>query len=162
MQPTESAGHLPTPRSGPGARVAVLVARFNADITEELRAGCVEGLVEHGVGDGDIHVFFVPGSWELPQAARRLAFGAGFDAIIALGCVIRGETTHFDFVAGEASAGLGQVARSIDIPLIFGVLTTDTTQQAEARAARGQGNKGRELAISALAMIDFHLDLGQR
>ena len=162
MQPSESASHLPTPRSGPGARVAVVVARFNSDITEELRAGCVEGLGEHGVGEGDIHVPFVPGAWELPQAARTLAAGAKFDAIIALGCVIRGETPHFDFVAGEASAGLGAVARSIDTPLIFGVLTTDTTEQAEARASRGRGNKGRELAISALAMIDFHIELGRQ
>lgn len=158
MQLEGSESHLPTPRSGAGVRVAVLVARFNPSITEELRAGCVEGLIEHGVGEADIHVAYVPGAWELPQAARTVAATARFDAIVALGCVVRGETSHFDYVAGEASTGLGAVARSIDVPLIFGVLTTDTVEQAEARASRARGNKGRELAMSALAMIDFDLE----
>ena len=159
MQSRDSESHLPTPRSGPGARVAVIVARFNAGITEELRSGCVEGLIENAVDEADIHVFYVPGAWELPQAARALASAERFDAIIALGCVIRGETSHFDYVAGEASAGLGAVARDIDVPLVFGVLTTDTVAQAEARAERDRGNKGRELAMSALAMIDFRLEV---
>lgn len=162
MQPEGSERHLPTPRSGAGVRVAVLVARFNSSITEELRAGCVEGLIEHGVGQADIHVGYVPGAWELPQAARTAAAAARFDVIVALGCVIRGETSHFDYVAGEASTGLGAVARSIDVPLIFGVLTTDTVEQAEARATRTRGNKGRELAVSALAMIDFNAEFGSR
>jgi len=162
VQSEGSESHIPTPRSGAGVRVAVLVARFNPSITEELRAGCVEGLVEHGVGEDDIHVAYVPGAWELPQAARTAAAAARFDAIVALGCVIRGETSHFDYVAGEASTGLGAVARSIDVPLIFGVLTTDTVEQAEARALRTRGNKGRELAVSALAMIDFNVEFETR
>ncbi len=162
MQPEGPERHLPAPRSGAGVSVAVLVARFNSVITEELRAGCVEGLIEHGVGEADIHVAYVPGAWELPQAARRAAAAGSFDAIVALGCVIRGETSHFDYVAGEASTGLGAVARSIDVPLIFGVLTTDTMGQAEARAVRTRGNKGRELAVSALAMIDFNMEFGSR
>jgi len=159
VQPEGSESHLPTPRSGAGVRIAVLVARFNSSITEELCAGCIEGLIEHGVEQADIHVAYVPGAWELPQAARAAAATARFDAIVALGCVIRGETSHFDYVAGEASTGLGAVARSIDVPLIFGVLTTDTVDQAEARATRTRGNKGRESAVSALAMIDFNVDV---
>ncbi|GMR13297.1 MAG: 6,7-dimethyl-8-ribityllumazine synthase [Gemmatimonadota bacterium] len=159
MQLKGSESHLPTPRSGAGVRVAVLVARFNSSITDELRAGCIEGLIEHGVAQADIHVGYVPGAWELPQAAITAASAARFDAIVALGCVIRGETSHFDYVAGEAASGLGAVARSIDIPLIFGVLTTDTVEQAEARAARDRGNKGRESALSALGMIDFNMDV---
>ena len=162
MQPEGSESQLPTPRSGAGVCVAVLVARFTSLITEELRAGCIDGLIEHGVGEADIHVGYVPGAWELPQAARTVAATARFDAIVALGCVIRGETSHFDYVAGEASAGLGAVARSIDVPLIFGVLTTDTVDQAEARATRTRGNKGRELAMSALAMIDFNVEFGSQ
>lgn len=160
MQPEGSESHLPTPRSGAGVRVAVLVARFNPSITDELRAGCVEGFIEHGVSEADIHVAYVPGAWELPQAARTAAATARFDAVVALGCVIRGDTSHFEYVAGEATTGLGAVARSIDVPLIFGVLTTDTVEQAEARAARTRGNKGRELAVSALGMIDFNVEIG--
>ncbi len=95
----------------------------------------------------------MPGAWERPQAARRIAALNRHDALIALGCVIRGETPHFDYVAGEAASGLGSVAREIDIPLLFGVLTTDTPDQAWARASQKVGNKGRELAKSALYMI---------
>ncbi len=98
----------------------------------------------------------VPGAWELPQEARRIAALNRHDAFIALGCVIRGETPHFDYVAGEASSGLGAVAREIVIPVLFGVLTTDTPDQAWARASREAGNKGRELAHSALHLIGLY------
>ena len=101
----------------------------------------------------------MPGGWGLPQEARRIEALDRHEAVIALGCVIRGETPHFDYVAGEASSGLGAVAREIDTPLLFGVLTTDTTEQAWARASREVGNKGRELAQSALHMIRLYEDL---
>ena len=118
-----------------------------------------EGLTDQGVAAGDIDVYHVPGAWELPQAALRVAATKRHDAIIALGCVIRGETAHFDYVAGEAARGLGEVARGLDIPLLFGVLTTDTVEQAQARAGRTEGNKGRELAVSALGMLDLYTEL---
>ena len=159
MQLDGTGSHLPPPDSGPGARIAVLVSRFNTEITEELRRGCVEGLTDQGVAADDIDIYHVPGAWELPQAALRVAAKKRHDAIIALGCVIRGETAHFDYVAGEAARGLGEVARVLDIPLLFGVLTTDTVEQAQARAGRTEGNKGRELAVSALGMLDLYSEL---
>lgn len=117
---------------------------------------CRSTLEEFGVEPDAVEVYRVPGAWELPQAARRVAALNRHDALIALGCVIRGETPHFDYVAGEASSGLGAVARQIDIPLLFGVLTTDTPDQAWARASGKLGNKGRELAKSTLHMIHLY------
>ena len=148
--------HLPDPAPAPGMRIGIIAARFNGDVTEEMLEGCRSVLEEFGVEADAVDVYWVPGAWELPQAARRIAASERHDALIALGCVIRGETPHFDFVAGEASSGLGAVAREIDIPLLFGVLTTDTPDQAWARASRDAGDKGRELALSALHMIDLY------
>jgi 6,7-dimethyl-8-ribityllumazine synthase len=146
--------HLPAP--APGRRIGILAARFNGDVTEEMLAGCRGTLEEFGVGEDAVDVYWVPGAWELPQAARKIAALKRHDAFIALGCVIRGETPHFDYVADEASSGLGAVAREIDVPLLFGVLTTDTPDQAWARASRKVGNKGRELAQSTLHMIGLY------
>jgi 6,7-dimethyl-8-ribityllumazine synthase len=112
--------------------------------------------VRHGVADGDIDVVRVPGAWELPATAARVAELHRHDAIIALGCVIRGATPHFDHVAGEASSGLGAVARQQSIPVIFGVLTTDTIEQAVERAGTKAGNKGWDAALSALEMINLY------
>ena len=137
----------------------MIAARFNADVTTELVEGCRAGLSEFGVLPDDVDVYWVPGAWELPQTARRLASLRRHDAIIALGCVIRGETAHFDYVAGEASSGLGAVARTLDVPLLFGVLTTDTQEQAWTRASRDADDKGRELALSALHMVALYDDL---
>ncbi len=148
--------HLPDPDPAPGTRIGIIAARFNGDVTEELLEGCRSALEEFGVEADAVDVYWVPGAWELPQAARRIVALDRHDAFIALGCVIRGETPHFDYVAGEASSGLGALAREIDIPLLFGVLTTDTADQAWARASRDAGNKGRELAQSALHMIDLY------
>ena len=151
-----SAAHLPTPPSMPGRRFAVLVARFNSEITDVLRERCVAGLVECGVDEGDIDVMHVPGAWELPQVASHLSRLKRHDCVIALGCVIRGETAHFDFVAGEASSGLGAVARGESLPIVFGVLTPDTEEQAWERAAPDKGDKGREFALSALHMVTLY------
>ena len=148
--------HLPEPAPAPGRRVGILVSRFNRDVTGELLEGCRSTLEEFGVGADAVDVYWVPGAWELPQAARRIAALNRHDALIALGCVIRGETPHFDYVAGEASSGLGAVARGIDIPIVFGVLTTETLDQAWARASQEEGNKGRDLAQSALHMIGLY------
>jgi 6,7-dimethyl-8-ribityllumazine synthase len=150
------AGHLPPPDSMAGRRFAVLVARFNSDITEVLLGRCVAGLVECGVLEPDIDVFHVPGAWELPQVASRLGHLHRHDCIIALGCVIRGETAHFDFVAGEASDGLSSVARATNLPVIFGVLTPDTVEQAWERADAERGDRGREFALSAAHMVALY------
>ena len=150
----DTGSHLPDP--APGRRIGIIAARFNSRVTEEMLESCRSTLEEFGVGADAVDVYRVPGAWELPQAARRIAALKRHDALIALGCVIRGETPHFDYVAGEASSGLGAVARELDIPLLFGVLTTDTPDQAWARASREGGNKGRELAESALHMIGLY------
>jgi 6,7-dimethyl-8-ribityllumazine synthase len=144
---------------GRGLRIAVLAARFHAAITETLLERCLEGLRDHGVDDADVEVVRVPGAWELPQVAALLARRGGFDALVALGCVIRGETPHFDFVAGEAARGLGAVARAGACPVIFGVLTTDTEGQARERADPAGQDKGRELALAALEMARLFRDL---
>jgi len=141
---------------GTGRRIALLVSRFNGAITERLVEGARDCLVRHGVADGDIDVVRVPGAWELPAVAARVAELRRHDAIIALGCVIRGATPHFDHVAGEASSGLGTVARQQSIPVIFGVLTTDTIEQAVERAGTKAGNKGWDAALSALEMINLY------
>lgn len=137
-------------------RVGLLVARFNSMITQQLREGAEASLLEAGVAESSIQVLEVPGAWELPQAARRAADTGRFDALIAIGCVIRGDTAHFDYVAGEACYGLGAVARAVDIPVVFGVLTTENMAQAQERANRSAGNKGHEFATSALEMIDLY------
>jgi len=140
-----------------GVRAAVLVARFNQDITERLLAGARACLEEHGVRGVD--VYRVPGAWELPQAARLLADKGVHGCIVALGCVIRGETPHFHYVCDEANRGLGEVARAAPMPLVFGVLTTDDHAQAAARAGEGPSNKGYEAALSALQMVAFRRGL---
>ena len=144
---------------GTGLRVAVLVARFNAHVTDRLRDGALEALAEHGVTAEDAHVIPVPGAWELPQTAARATEAGRYDAVITLGCVIRGETPHFDFVCQEASLGLGAVARASTIPVVFGVLTTDTLDQAMARAVDGKDNKGYEAAMAALEMVQVYRGL---
>ena len=142
-----------------GLRVAVLAARFNADITDRLVRGSIEALKEHGAAEADIAVVRVPGAWELPQAAAHAVEAKRFDAIVTLGCVIRGETPHFDFVCQEATLGLGAVARASDIPVAFGVLTTDDAAQARARAGEGRDNKGYEAAMAVLEMVAVFRDL---
>ena len=136
-----------------GLRVAILAARFNADITDSLVVGATQALLAHGAAEARIETWRVPGAWELPQAASRAVRTGRFDAIIALGCVIRGETPHFDYVCSEATLGLGAVARSAPIPLAFGVLTTDDHAQALARAGGGPDNKGYESAMAVLEMV---------
>ena len=142
-----------------GLRVAVLVARFNADITERLLDGSLRCLREHGAADDDVEVFRVPGAWELPQAAARVVALERHDAIVTLGCVIRGETPHFDYVCDQANLGLGEVARASRAPLVFGVLTTDNHAQALARAGEGTSNKGYEVTLAALQMMALYRTL---
>ncbi len=135
------------------ARVAVVCAKFNGAITARLLDGTLGALKDHGVPLEEVAVAWVPGAVELPLAAARLARSGAHDAVIALGAVIRGDTAHFDFVAGECAAGLQRVALDTGIPVVFGVLTTDTVAQAQDRAGPGPANKGYEAAITALEMV---------
>lgn len=139
--------------SGEGLRIGVALARFNQSVTDRLLAGALEALVAHGVADDAIDVATVPGAFELPLCAQRLAATGRYDALVCLGAVVRGETPHFDFVAGEAARGLAEVSRRHDLPLGFGVLTADTMEQALARAGGERGNKGYEAALTALEMV---------
>lgn len=141
---------------GGGRRVALLVARFNSLVTGHLECGARERLRNAGVGAESITALYVPGAWDLPQAALVIADSDRYDVIIAIGCVIRGETAHFDYVAGHASDGLGRVALMVDIPIVFGVLTTDDARQAIARADPHGANKGAEFAEAALEMLTLY------
>lgn len=141
---------------GESPRVALLVARFNSMVTGQLEWGARERLRDAGVRAESITALYVPGAWDLPQAARRVAATGRYDVIIAIGCVIRGETAHFDHVAGHASDGLGRVSLKVDIPIVFGVLTTDDAEQAVARADPSGANKGAEFAEAALEMLTLY------
>jgi 6,7-dimethyl-8-ribityllumazine synthase len=133
-----------------GLRVATVVARFNQHVTELLEAGAVATLTEQGIVGDDAPVFRVPGAFELPVVAKRLAESGRWDAVVCLGAVIRGDTPHFEYVAGECAAGLNRVALDTGVPIVFGVLTTDDLDQALARAGGAEGNKGAEAAATAL------------
>lgn len=135
-------------------RVAVVVSRFNELVTEKLLAGARARLAERGVDDQAVDVVWVPGAFELPLAAAAAAVSGRYRAIVALGCVIRGETAHFEYVAGEASRGLQTVALTYRVPVGFGVLTTETFEQAIERAGGSAGNKGADAADAALSMIE--------
>ena len=145
-----------------GLRLAIVVSRFNADVTDRLLKGALACLDEHGGVRDDLEVIHVPGAWELPPTAARIAQLDRHDAIVALGCVIRGDTPHFDYVCAEASAGLGAVARSVSIPVLFGVLTTDDHPQALSRAGDGKDNKGYEAVLAALEMVSVYRALRRR
>jgi 6,7-dimethyl-8-ribityllumazine synthase len=135
-----------------GRRFAVVAARFNAVVTERLVDAALSAFRRHGVGEEDTEVAWVPGSFEIPLVARRLARSGQFDAVVCLGTVIRGETPHFDYVAGEAARGIQQVALETGVPCIFGVLTTETLDQALDRAGGKHGNKGWDAAMAAMEM----------
>ena len=141
--------------SGEGRRIGVVASRFNEEITTKLLEGAVECLVRNGVRFQDVDVVWVPGAWELPAAAERLLAAERYDAVVAVGAVIRGETPHFDYVAGEAARGLAQLQREYAVPIGFGLLTTDNDAQAEARAGGAHGNKGWDAALAALEMADL-------
>jgi 6,7-dimethyl-8-ribityllumazine synthase len=136
-------------------RVAVIASRFNEVIVQALADGAMEALVHHGVAADDLDLVWVPGAWELPAAARALLATERYDALVAVGAVIRGETPHFDFVAGEAARGLADAATEFGTPIGFGLLTCDTMEQAAARAGGPHGNKGWDAAVVALEMADL-------
>src|SRR5579872_1168339 len=139
-------GHL----GGAGLRVAIAASRFNHAIVERLVEGAVDGLRRHGVDEERIDIAWAPGAFELPLVASRLATSGGYDAVIALGAVIRGATGHYDFVAGQCASGIQRVQLDTGVPVIFGVLTTDTIEQAVERAGTKAGNKGFDAAVAAI------------
>jgi len=138
-----------------GRRIAIVVSRFHEHVTSRLLEGAIAGLRQHGVADDAVDVAWVPGAFEIPLVAQRFASTNAYDAVICLGAVVRGETAHFDLVAGEAARGIAAVALETGIPVIFEVLATETLAQAEARAGGDRGNRGWDAAGSALEMADL-------
>ena len=141
--------------SAHGMRVALVAARFNATIVDRLRAGAVEALVQRGAQATDVTTVFVPGAFEIPLAVRKLAILGRHDAIVALGAVIKGATAHFDYVAGQCASGLARVSQETGVPIAFGVLTTDTIEQAIERAGTKAGNKGADAAVTAIELANL-------
>lgn len=141
--------------AGAGRRIGIAVSRFNEIVTQKLVDGALDALTRHGVALDDVDVYWVPGAWELPVLVRRLLSAGRYDAVVALGAVVRGETPHFDFVAGEAARGTQQAAWEFETPVAFGVLTCDDMAQALARAGGAHGNKGWDAALAALEMADL-------
>jgi 6,7-dimethyl-8-ribityllumazine synthase len=145
-----------------GARFAIVAARFNELIVDRLVDGALDALRRHGVPDANIVVARVPGAFELPLCCQRIAASGKVDAVIALGCVIRGATPHFEYVCSEAARGCGQVALSTGVPVAFGVLTTENIDQALERAGTKAGNKGADAALTAIEMIGLGKRLGEQ
>ncbi|MEC7866739.1 MAG: 6,7-dimethyl-8-ribityllumazine synthase [Candidatus Poribacteria bacterium] len=146
---------------GSGLTFAIVVSRFNSFITDRLLEGALDTLKHHGEDLDDVSVFHTPGSYEIPSTAKRLADTGKFNAIICLGAVIRGETPHFDYIAGESASGIAQVSYATGIPTIFGIITTDTINQAIERAGAKSGNKGSEAATAAIEVINLYKQIDQ-
>ena len=148
--------------AGAGRRFAVVASRFNEEITLKLAEGAVDALTRHGAAFDDVDLVWVPGAWELPAAARKLLASDRYDALVVVGAVVRGDTPHFDYVAGEASRGIADASAEFDRPIGFGLLTCDDMAQAQARAGGEHGNKGWDAAMAALEMADLfdRLDVG--
>jgi len=142
-----------------GLKFGIVVGRFNSFISERLLEGALDAIRRHGAADGDVDVLRVPGAFEIPLAAQKLAGRGRYDAIICLGAVIRGSTPHFDYVAGEVSKGVAHVSLASGLPVIFGVLTTDTIEQAVERAGTKAGNKGFEAAVTAIETANAFKEL---
>jgi 6,7-dimethyl-8-ribityllumazine synthase len=138
-----------------GLKFGVVIGRFNEFISSKLYGGVVDGLVRHGADENDIEAAWVPGAFEIPLVAQKLAASKKYDAVICIGAVIRGSTAHFDFVASEVSKGIAKVSLDTGVPVIFGVLTTDTIEQAIERAGTKAGNKGYDAAVTAIEMANL-------
>jgi 6,7-dimethyl-8-ribityllumazine synthase len=141
--------------TGTGLRIAIVVSRFNGTISERLLAGALDGLRRHDVSDDAIDVAWVPGAFELPVVAKRMACSKEYDAVVCLGAVIRGATPHFDYVAGHAAGGIAQAGLESGLPVIFGVLTTETIEQAIERSGTKAGNKGYDAVVAAIEMANL-------
>jgi 6,7-dimethyl-8-ribityllumazine synthase len=145
-----------------GMRLAIVAGRFNGDVTKLLLDGALHELADRGLEPDAVPVIWVPGAFEIPLLAKRLAKSGERDAVICLGAVIRGDTPHFDFVAGECASGISRVALDTGVPVAFGVVTTDDLDQALARAGGAEGNKGAEAAATAVEMVDLLRQLGKQ
>ena len=142
-----------------GLKFAIIISRFNEFISSKLLEGAEDALVRHGADEKDISVLWVPGSFEIPPVASRLARSGKYDAVICLGTVIRGETPHFDYISGEVAKGIAHVALNEKVPCIFGIITSDTLEQAIERAGTKSGNKGRDAAVAAIEMVSLYKKL---
>lgn len=140
-------------------KIAIVVARFNEFITSKLLSGCIDCLIRHEAADEDLTVAWVPGAFEIPMAAKKLAESGKYDAVICLGAVIRGATPHFDYVCAEASKGIAKVSMQTGVPVAFGVLTTENIQQAVERAGTKAGNKGVDCAMTAMEMVNLFKEM---
>lgn len=138
-----------------GKKFGIIASRFNDFITKELVSGCIDTLVRHGAEEADLVVTWAPGAFEIPLVAQRLAKSKSYDAIVCLGTVIRGSTPHFDYIASEVAKGIARVSQDTGLPVIFGVITADTIEQAVERAGTKEGNKGRDAALSAIEMANL-------
>ncbi len=138
-----------------GKKFGIVVSRFNDFITKELISGCVDTLVRHGAEDKDLTVIWVPGAFEIPPVAQKIAKSKVYDAVVCLGTVIRGSTPHFDYIASEVAKGIAKVSLDTASPVIFGIITADTIEQAVERAGTKDGNKGRDAALSAIEMVNL-------
>ncbi len=146
----------------PKGKFAVCVSRFNGFITEQLLQGALDSLTRHGVADGDIDLYRCPGTWELAALVRRVADSKQYAGVIALGCVIRGGTPHFEYVASEVTKGIGQASLHSEAAVTFGVLTTDSLEQAVDRAGVKAGNKGAEAAVACIEMVNLYARMGAK
>lgn len=146
--------------NGKGQKHAIIVSRFNELLTAKMLEGAIDCLTRHGVAEKDITVNWVPGAFELAYAAQKLAVSKKFEAVICLGAIIRGDTPHFDFIAAETAKGIAKAAMDSHLPVIFGVVTTDTLDQAIERSGTKAGNKGWDAALSAIEMIDLYRQIG--
>lgn len=138
-----------------GKKFSIIASRFNDFITKELIAGCLDTLIRHGAQDEDLIVTWVPGAFEIPLVAQKLAKSKAYDALICLGTVIRGSTPHFDYIASEVAKGIARVSQDTGLPVIFGIITADTIEQAIERAGTKEGNKGRDAALNAIEMSNL-------
>ncbi len=143
------------------SRIGIVVARFNEFVTSKLLSGAMDGLIRHGVSDDDVTVAWVPGAFEIPLIASKMAKSGNYDAVICLGAVIRGATGHYEYVCNEVSKGIATVSLESGIPVLFGVLTTENIEQAIERAGTKAGNKGYDCAVSAIEMINLIRQIGQ-
>ncbi len=146
--------------SAEGKKFGLIVSRFNNFITDKLVEGALDGLIRHGAKDGDITIVRVPGSFEIPSTARKLAASGKYDAVIGIGALIRGATSHYDHIAAEVTKGLAQTAMEGNVPVIYGIVTADTLEQAIERAGTKAGNRGFNAALSAIEMISVYDELG--
>jgi 6,7-dimethyl-8-ribityllumazine synthase len=158
----EGANHIEGNLSAEGRSFGIVASRFNDFVVKALLEGAIEAIRRHGGDTGDVDVLWVPGSYEIPVVARELALSGRYDALVCLGAVIRGATAHFDYVAGGVAGGISQVALETGVPVIFGVITTETIEQAIERAGTKMGNKGFEAAVSAMEMADLMVKLRER